>query len=57
MVKGLCWCHSAKDLVVDRVFWKYLKALNRMASVLIREIQWEIEHVREMKGTMLKPVS
>jgi hypothetical protein len=41
MAKGLDRCDSTRDLMMDRFFWQYPKALNRMVSVLIREKQWE----------------
>lgn len=55
MAKGLGRCDSTRDLVMDRFFWKYPTALNRMVSVLIRENLWETEHKTEVKETILKP--
>lgn len=54
MAKGLGSCDSTRDLVMDRFFWKYPKALYRMVSVLIRGKQWETELRRGVKETVLK---
>lgn len=57
MAKGLGRCDSTRDLAMDRFFWKYPTALNRMVSVLIRGNLWGTEHKTDVKETILKPES
>lgn len=57
MAKGLGRCDSTRDLAMDRFFWKYPTALNRMVSVLIRGNLWGTEHKTDVKETILKQES